>query len=297
MNYIKLINAFWQIKRERDDFDPYVISLFFALTGVANSQNWKSFSLYREDITIIASMSPSAYYKARKVLKEAGLINYVEGANKLSKCSFTVLPVYAINTVDDTVGDTQQEQLPIQNKDGKDATSNTVDDAILNKPLNLETLNLETLNKGVTTPSPKDGFEFLENAKSEAGNASLTAKEKKASHTGCAAPKEKAQLHLFKDSPYFDLEAFKSRFTGPEYESVNLDYYYRAVLNWSDSGRNKKVDWIATARGFMNRDEKEGKLATSKVIPINQQSHMGSRLDLVKKVSNMIQYDENGMMI
>lgn len=71
----------------------------------------------------------------------------------------------------------------------------------------------------------------------------------------------KQTLHLFRESIYYDFEKFKISFAGSDYEFFNLKYYYEAVLNWSDSGNNKKIDWVATARGFMQRDAKDGKAA------------------------------------
>lgn len=146
-------------------------------------------------------------------------------------------------------------------------------------------------------PTPEnETIAFIEKIESNA-SSSLAAKEKKASHTGGAPAKIKA--HLFKDSQYFNLESFKAKFAGAEFEAVDLEYYYNAVYNWSEGDGRTKIDWIATARGFMNRDKKDGKLATNrpKVIPITHQSQMSSRLDLANRVSQSFQYDENGKMI
>jgi len=123
MNYIMLVNTFWEIRRERSDFDPYVISLYFALVNFANRNAWAGFSLYREDIIGLAGMSKNPYYKAREILKDAGLIEYEEGANGVSKCYFTVLEVSLKRT---------------QQGHSKD-TEGTAIGTILNKPINLKT--------------------------------------------------------------------------------------------------------------------------------------------------------------
>ena len=65
--------------------------------------------------------------------------------------------------------------------------------------------------------------------------------------------------HLFQDSIYFDFKKFEEHFISSKYKDFDLEYYYDAVKDWSASGGNKKVDWIATARGFMNRDAKQNK--------------------------------------
>lgn len=71
-------------------------------------------------------------------------------------------------------------------------------------------------------------------------------------------------LHLFSNSPYFDIQEFKAKFEGTDYEAADLDYYYEALRSWSESKGVKKKDWIATARTFMLRDRKENKLITKK---------------------------------
>ena len=69
-------------------------------------------------------------------------------------------------------------------------------------------------------------------------------------------PSKNLPKHLFEDSEFFDFEKFKEKFMGPEFENVDLFYYHRAVSDWSKSKSEKKVDWIATARGFIRRDSK-----------------------------------------
>ena len=52
-----------------------------------------------------------------------------------------------------------------------------------------------------------------------------------------------------------------------KYENYNLDYYYQAVQIWSEKG-NYAVNWIATAAGFILRDDGEGK-GKMKIVPMN----------------------------
>ena len=70
---------------------------------------------------------------------------------------------------------------------------------------------------------------------------------------------KKGKKILFEESPYFDKDLFKEQFKGTDYEVADLDYYYEAIKNWSASGGNKKIDWIATARNFMLGDMQKGK--------------------------------------
>lgn len=71
-------------------------------------------------------------------------------------------------------------------------------------------------------------------------------------------------LCLFSDSRFSEYDSFAEQFQGDDYAGVDIRYYYEAVKNWSASGGKKKKDWIATARGWIMRDYKEGKLAKVK---------------------------------
>lgn len=71
----------------------------------------------------------------------------------------------------------------------------------------------------------------------------------------------KSKDHLFSDSEYYQFEKFEAQFIETDYQYCDLKYYYESVKNWAASKAVKKVDWIATARGFMLRDKKDGKLS------------------------------------
>ena len=70
---------------------------------------------------------------------------------------------------------------------------------------------------------------------------------------------KESKLKLFNETEFIDIEIFKEKFIGTQYENANFNYYHEVINNWSSAGGNKKIDWIATARGFMARDMKEGK--------------------------------------
>ena len=87
----------------------------------------------------------------------------------------------------------------------------------------------------------------------------MQGKERKVKESKVKETKVKNLPTLFKDSIYIDIEVFTSSFVGTQYENANFNYYHEVINNWSNSGGNKKIDWIATARGFMARDMKDGK--------------------------------------
>ncbi len=67
----------------------------------------------------------------------------------------------------------------------------------------------------------------------------------------------------FSESKYNRYEDFAAQFTEPEFANIDIAYYHKAVADWSAADdRNKKNDWIATARNFMRSDMEKKKLHT-----------------------------------
>lgn len=64
---------------------------------------------------------------------------------------------------------------------------------------------------------------------------------------------------LVKDDDY---SAFEALFKGPEYDDIDLVYYFHAVCDWSSSVNKKRTErgWIATVRNFIRGDMERGKL-------------------------------------
>jgi hypothetical protein len=69
--------------------------------------------------------------------------------------------------------------------------------------------------------------------------------------------KKQTPKHLFSESPYIDKHKFKEVLS--DWNTDKLKYYYEALITWSNEG-NKKIDWIATAKQWASRDEREGKV-------------------------------------
>lgn len=80
---------------------------------------------------------------------------------------------------------------------------------------------------------------------------------------------------LFKDSPYFDKLKFKNAL--PEWSKEKLKYYFESLEAWSNEG-NKKIDWIATARTWASRDEREGKIKFKEDVKIETLDERALRL-------------------
>ncbi|KKM79866.1 hypothetical protein LCGC14_1345560 [marine sediment metagenome] len=65
--------------------------------------------------------------------------------------------------------------------------------------------------------------------------------------------------HLFINSEYIDFEKFKNKIESHEkYICFDIEFYHESIKIWS-ANKKLKIDWIATAKGFMLRDLKDGK--------------------------------------
>ena len=73
---------------------------------------------------------------------------------------------------------------------------------------------------------------------------------------GTAEPKR----CLFANSRFAKFEDFEKCFDKPEYEKVDIYYYYTCVADWSASKGRMQKDWIAQTRNFMRKDKNKGEL-------------------------------------
>lgn len=79
---------------------------------------------------------------------------------------------------------------------------------------------------------------------------------------------EKSRKTLFKNSEVFklvnnnDYSGFEKKFPGPEYEKIDLVYYFHSVNDWSDKSDTKRsaAGWLATVRTFIRSDMEKNKL-------------------------------------
>lgn len=70
------------------------------------------------------------------------------------------------------------------------------------------------------------------------------------------------KLTLFRNSLVGKFEVFEKKFKEPEFQEIDLFYYFNAVSDWSDKANKKRTarGWLATARDFMRGDLEKGKL-------------------------------------
>ena len=65
---------------------------------------------------------------------------------------------------------------------------------------------------------------------------------------------------LFEKSRFFDFELFRECFNTPEFENVDLVYYYNVVKDWSASKGRMQKDWIAQTRNIIRADYRRGQI-------------------------------------
>lgn len=79
--------------------------------------------------------------------------------------------------------------------------------------------------------------------------------------------KEGISPHMFKSAWGADREGFKTMmalYADRKYENYDLDYYYDQLMDWSNSGNNKKANWLATGANFIKSDLKKGSAVLKK---------------------------------
>lgn len=102
------------------------------------------------------------------------------------------------------------------------------------------------------------------------------------------APRPKAALHSFADSPYALVATVEAALAGTDYEHADIAYYHEVIYNWATSKGERRADWLGTIRNAIIKDSKENKLklnANSQLIPSQhdkqQQSARAQQLGLV----------------
>lgn len=59
-----------------------------------------------------------------------------------------------------------------------------------------------------------------------------------------------------------DYSEFEKKFATPEFQQVDMVYYFHAVSDWSDQKNMKRTKngWLATVRNFIRSDIEKGRL-------------------------------------
>lgn len=93
MNYIDLINSFWD-SATTNPLSTGQVSLYFALLHVCNRSYWTEwFAAPNQVLSVLTGLSRSGILKARNELKQRGLIDFRERGTKATYYKLTMLIV------------------------------------------------------------------------------------------------------------------------------------------------------------------------------------------------------------
>lgn len=163
-------------------------------------------------------------------------------------------------------------------RSGKPATSNNI--STNNIDSNIDFTNKDYISEKSDLENFLDDLpEAPELEAPEPEPANLKSPSGKSKKKKKVAPKKKkgAAPLLFADTDYAqDKDLFLSKFNGPDYENIDLGYYYEAVKDWSAANSTTKNDWIATARTFMRKDKAANKLQLN-ITHEHQQEHTNNK--------------------
>lgn len=120
-----------------------------------------------------------------------------------------------------------------------------------NGPENSPKMDFSNINYNINNPDIKD----------KSADGGLFESEPDFQPVTVTRPRRTSEpLCLFENSKFADYEVFAAEFKAPEFEGVDLVYYFHAVGDWSAQKGKKMRDWIATARNFIRGDMERGKL-------------------------------------
>ena len=123
MNYITLINSFWNLAM-MNPLSTGQVSLYFALLHICNRSNWTEwFQAPNQVLSVLTGLSRTGILRARNELKQRGLIEFKERGTKATLYKLCTLSTLMSNSVQDGT----QENTTIANKT-QDRTQNSVQD-------------------------------------------------------------------------------------------------------------------------------------------------------------------------
>lgn len=136
MNYLTIINAFWDLAMT-NPLSTGQVSLYFALLHVCNKSNWTEwFQAPNQVLSVLTGLSRSGILKARNELKQKGLIDFKERGTKAtlykliianSKQKSTQDSTQAERTIANSTQDSKQESKQDSTQAGSTIANSTQD--------------------------------------------------------------------------------------------------------------------------------------------------------------------------
>ncbi|MVN78940.1 hypothetical protein GO988_21635 [Hymenobacter sp. HMF4947] len=155
MNYIELINQFWQCDIEHS-FNGSETRLYFYLLHTCNSLRWKNpFTHSDAHLAAVSGMSVNTLKTARNRLKQAGLIEFTPGSQGRGQSHKALYKLSIFDTIPDTLSANSLTVFPRTsdsiykhklNEEGKSASASALPSPVL-------TADLPAANQAAT-PKP-----------------------------------------------------------------------------------------------------------------------------------------------
>ena len=236
-NFI-LIPAFMRTKLNLKGSELIIASLIYGFSQ--DNETW--FSGSTKYIADWAGIAEKNVLRNLKELVERGILIKKDVAvnNLAKKCyyKFNMISVSKIETKITELQNVSGEVSELQNIPNPDLQNVSV--------YNIDNKNIDVYNIVAET-------EF--SATSE-GNEDFSLNQESEKLRGTTEPRK----CLFANSRFSKFEDFEKCFTAPEFEKIDMVYYFNALADWSASKGRMQKDWIAQARNFIRGDERKGML-------------------------------------
>ena len=266
MKYNISINQFAAVRNGfAKNLDLIDLAIFDFIKDFANSSKcvkvqtqegtyfWISHKLVMEQMPLLKIKTKRGLMKRIDNLINAGILRKHPDSNRYNKTLYSFgenydLLVFANEDLQTTTKDDTYEQK-FTPKNENSYTYEQKFGGPMNKSSEDNIYNNIKKEKYKKEKSPENKFSVIINEseninfeESEQNNITQTLR-------GTAEPKR----CLFANSRFAKFEDFEKCFDKPEYEKIDIKYYYNAIADWSASKGREQKDWIAQARNFMRR--------------------------------------------
>lgn len=123
MNYIALINSFWD-SAILSPLSTGQVSLYMALLHINNRSNWiEWFTAPNQVLSVLTGLSRSGILKARNELKQRGLIDFRERGTKATVYKITTMSNSAQDSTQNSNQNSEQDSTQNSNQNGEQNSS------------------------------------------------------------------------------------------------------------------------------------------------------------------------------
>lgn len=282
MKYTILINQFAAVKSGLD-LDLIDLSIFDFIKDFANSQScvkiqtpegiyfWVSHKLIIDSMPLLKIKTAQGIIKRIENLIKAELLIKHPNCEFYSKTLYSFGKNYDLLTFNKTSFSDSEPKLNPLNESL--APPQQKFNAPLNESLGNNTIIDNTINNNSIVPPVNEFTDdtqktlFPENdldkkQKDEEERKKVAQKKESAERKTLFKNSDVHKLVNFENPEGADYSEFEKLYNTPEFNPVDLVYYFHVVCDWSDTKNMKrtKAGWIATVRNFIRGDAEKNKV-------------------------------------